>query len=366
MTNSRTALLHADTLTTYLKERLPHRRVDALTRLAEVLLAILQAESTLHRKIALHLPRVASLESKTRVVARVFHDAQLTPQDVLNVLLPLLPAGKLLLVMDRTTWHYGQTPLNLLVLGVVIGGVVLPLVWTVLPHQGNSSAAARIVLVSRLLRVLPAKRWAVLLADREFVGKEGCVYLRWKGIKRCLRIKETTRIDDQLARDTFTDLHPGEVRALFERTWVYGTWMQVVVTLSPAGEKVIVASDLSVLDVLFAYKKRWAVECTFAALKARGLGLEQTHMTAPDRLSRLFGLLCIVLAWMVRVGDDAQTTPPPALDNRGRRFTSTARLGWMLLSQAVRWSLDTFWTYFALLKTPFPALSAGKLRSVSC
>ena len=175
--------------------------------------------------------------------------------------------------MDRTTWHYGQTPLNLLVLGVVIGGVVLPLVWTVLPHQGNSSAAARIVLVSRLLRVLPAKRWAVLLADREFVGKEGCVYLRWKGIKRCLRIKETTRIDDQLARDTFTDLHPGEVRALFERTWVYGTWMQVVVTLSPAGGKVIVASDLSVLDVLFAYKKRWAVECNLRSAQGQRPGI---------------------------------------------------------------------------------------------
>ncbi len=366
MTTSRTALLHADTLTAYLKDRLPHRRIDALTRLAEVLLAILQAESTLHRKIALHLPRAASLDSKTRAVARVFHDAQLTRQDVLNVLLPLLPDGKLLMVMDRTTWHYGQTPLNLLVLGVVLGGVVLPLVWTVLPHQGNSSAAARILLVSRLLRVLPVKRWAVLIADREFVGKEWCVYLRWKGIKRCLRIKETTRIDDHLARDTFTNLQPGEVRALFERTWVYGSWMRVVVTLSPAGERVIVASDLPVLNVLRTYQKRWAVESTFSALKARGLGLEQTHMTAPDRLSRLFGLLCIVLAWMVRVGDAVYVTNPPTLDNRGQLPRSRARIGWMLLSQAVRWGLNAFWTYFELLKTPFPALSAGKLRSVSC
>ena len=69
MTSS-TALLHADTLAAYLKDRLPRRRTDALLRLAEVLLGILQAESTLHRKIALHLPRIASLDSKTRVVAR--------------------------------------------------------------------------------------------------------------------------------------------------------------------------------------------------------------------------------------------------------------------------------------------------------
>ena len=64
MTSSDTARLHADTLADHLKTHLPHRRLDALKRLSEVLLAVLQAESTLHRKIALHLPRDASLESK--------------------------------------------------------------------------------------------------------------------------------------------------------------------------------------------------------------------------------------------------------------------------------------------------------------
>ena len=366
VTTTRTALLHADTLAAYLKDRLPHRRTDALKRLAEVLLGILQAESALHRKIALHLPRTASLHSKTRVVARVFHDLQLTSKDVLDVLLPLLPSGRLTMVMDRTTWHYGQTPLNILVLGVALGGVVLPLIWTVLPHQGNSSGAARILLVARLLKVLPAKRWAVLIADREFVGKEWCAWLSWKGIKRCFRIKENTRIDDLLAKEQFQDLQPGEVRSVFEKAWVYGTWMRVVVTLSPAGDRVIVASDLSVLDTLFTYKRRWGVECTFSAMKARGLGLEDTHMTAPDRLSRLFGLLCIVLAWMVRVGEAAQELDPPTPDNRGRKARITARIGWTLLSQAVHWGLDAFWTYLDLLKTAFPSPGEGKTRSVSC
>ncbi|MGI8747004.1 MAG: transposase, partial [Deinococcus sp.] len=153
---------------------------------------------------------------------------------------------------------------------------------------------------------------------------------------------------------------------VFEKAWVYGSWMQVVVTLSPAGERVVIASDLSVLDTLRTYQKRWGIECSFSAMKSRGLGLEQTHMTAPDRLSRLFGLLCIVLAWMVRVGDAAQSLDPPTPDNRGRLASSKARTGWMLLSQAVRWRLDAFWIHLELLKTPFPAPGAGKSRSVSC
>ncbi|MFK7604415.1 IS4 family transposase [Deinococcus sp. SM5_A1] len=329
-------------------------------------MAVLQAQSTLHRKIALHLPRDATLESKTRVVARALHDAQFTSQDVLNVLLPLLPEGRLTLVMDRTNWHYGQTPLNLLVLGVILGGAVIPLVWTVLPHQGNSCTAARILLVARLLKVLPAKRWNVLIADREFIGQEWCGFLRWKRIRHCLRIRENTRVDDEVVRDLFTTLKPGEVRTLFGRTWVYGGWMNVVITLSPAGDRVIVASDLPVLDVLVTYRLRWGIESAFSALKTRGLNLEATHMTASDRISRLFGLLCIALAWMTRVGAEDHQQAPPRRDNRGRLSVSLSRQGWMQLSQAVRWGLDTFQTYLQLLKMPFPATGTSGSQSVRC
>ena len=101
-------------------------------------------------------------------------------------------------------------------------------------------------------------------------------------------------------------------------------------------------------------------------MKSRGLGLEDTHMTAPDRVSRLLGLLCIVLAWMVRVGKGVQELDPPTLDNRGRKARSTARSGWTLLSQAVRWGLDAFWTYMDLLKTAFPCPGEGKSRSAIC
>jgi hypothetical protein len=110
-----------------------HRR-DTLRRVAEVLFGILQAESTLHRKIALHIDREATPASITQMVARTFHESNLTPQDVTDVLLPLLPPGRLTFVMDRTNWKLGSTDLNLLVLGVALGDVVLPLIWKVLPH----------------------------------------------------------------------------------------------------------------------------------------------------------------------------------------------------------------------------------------
>lgn len=87
-----------------------------------------------------------------------------------------------------------------------------------------------------LLKRLPAQRWAVLIADREFIGQECFGFLRDREIKRCIRIWENTLIDDFPARAAFQDLKPGEVRSVFER--------------------VLVASDLSLWETLTTYRKR--------------------------------------------------------------------------------------------------------------
>lgn len=341
--------------TAYLKERLAHHRSDTLRRVAEVLFGILQAESTLHRKIALHIDREASQTSITRMVARTFHETQLTPQDVCDVLLPLLPTGRLTFVLDRTNWKLGATDLNLLVLGVALGDVVLPLNWKVLPHGGSSEMRARMFLVGQLLKRLPARRWAVLIADREFVGQEWFTFLRDRGIKRCIRIRESTLVDDSPARDHFQNLQPGEVRGVFDGTWVYGSWMQVVATLSPQGERVLVASDLSLWDTLTTYRLRWGIECTFSALKTRGLNLEQTHMTQTDRLSRLFALLSLALAWMVRIGEWRAEQQAIPMKKHGRPAWSRARYGYEALVRALRWQESAFQTFLTLLATPFPS-----------
>lgn len=142
--------------------------------------------------------------------------------------------------------------------------------------------------------------------------------------------------------------------------------MHVFITLSPVGDRVIVASDLPVLDVLRIYRLRWGIESAFSALKSRGLNLEATHMTAADRISRLFGLLCIALAWMARIGAEHQHQTSPRSDNRGRALKSQVRIGWMALTEAVRRGRDAFWIYLQLLNTPFSLLGMSVSRSGRC
>lgn len=96
------------------------------------------------------------------------------------------------------------------------------------------------------------------------------------------------------------------------------------------------ASDLSVWATLTTYRLRWGIECTFAAMKTRGLNLEQTHMTQPDHLSPLFGLLSLVLAWMVRIGVERAEQQPVPSKKHGRPAMSRARDGCEALGRARR------------------------------
>jgi len=48
-----------------------------------------------------------------------------------------------LLTMDRTNWKVGKVDINILMLAVAYKGVAFPLLWELLPKQGNSNTEER-------------------------------------------------------------------------------------------------------------------------------------------------------------------------------------------------------------------------------
>ena len=109
------------------KDLIPHLRIDTIQRFVDVFLAMLRAQSVNHAELATHMPGDSQLEAKQRRIERAIHDPQLNPEVFLPFLLAQLPCGKLLFTLDRTNWEHGETPINPLVLGVVVEGYTIPL-----------------------------------------------------------------------------------------------------------------------------------------------------------------------------------------------------------------------------------------------
>lgn len=99
-------------------------------------------------------------------------------------------------------------------------------------------------------------------------------------------------------------------------------------------------------------------------MKSRGLGLEDTQMRVPDRIGRLFLLLSLAYAWMVRIGIWRADGDGIAVKAHGRRAMSLARYGWELLCGVLRWPRPDFQTLLTLLMTAFPSPSQPESESV--
>ena len=91
-------------------------------------------------------------------------------------------------------WRLGKTEINILLVAVILNGQALPLMWTLLPHGGSSNSAVRNALMERVLHVLPAKRIAGLLGDREFIGKKWFKFLNKANVAPCIRLKANTKV----------------------------------------------------------------------------------------------------------------------------------------------------------------------------
>jgi hypothetical protein len=77
------------------------------------------------------------------------------------------------------------------------------------------------------------------------------------------------------------------------------------------------------------------IETLFGALKSRGFNLEDTHLTDPERLSRLLALLAIAFTWAFVVGQWQAVVKDLKLKKHGYPPKSIFRLGLNMLCRLV-------------------------------
>ena len=92
----------------------------------------------------------------------------------------------------------------------------------------------------------------------------------------------------------FGTLAPGQCQSLPGRRPVWGCFVHLVALPLEDGDCLFIASSsVPPAQALDAYADRWLIETLFGCLKCRGFNLEKIHLTDPQRLSKLMGLLAL-------------------------------------------------------------------------
>ena len=298
---------------------------------AAFILSLITLTTVNFTKLSNALNGQAKPASNYRRIQRFFAHFDLSGDCLTRLILHLLPVkSDFTISIDRTNWKLGKFNINILTAGIIYEGVAFPICWSLLSKRGNSNTKERIDLMKQVLTRIPISQIRVVVADREFIGKEWFRWLDTQHIPFAIRIKENATIasggKEIPLRKLFQNLHIHQQTILCKPRRVY----DMPVYLSAIRLKdgfLIIASNTQGQAALDAYKKRWGIEVLFANLKSRGFDLEETHLVHEERIEKLIALLALAMSWAHIVGQWRAITKPIKIKNHGRRAKSLFRYG---------------------------------------
>ena len=292
-------------------------------------------------RLASHVDTKAQTLSVHRRFERFFQHIHLDGTSTARLLVQIMGlSGKPWhLALDRTNWKFGRCHINILMLGIVHGKVCLPLFWVLLDKAGNSNTVERIDLMAKFKEVFPDQPIASLTADREFIGNRWLDWLHEQGIGFAIRLKENMMIWQEGYAPIKLST-PASFLKKGQKHRLNGFWflssveeetstpLRISMMRLKTGEMLIVASNLiKPHKILPIYRKRWGIETLFSCLKKRGLGLEDTHMTHPKKLTTLLAILTIAFCLAYKTGIWAARLKPIRQKAHGRLQRSIFSLG---------------------------------------
>lgn len=275
-----------------------------LSVLAGLIIGVIGVRDVNLVKLACYQVSDATDESQYRKLQRFFKLWVFSWEEVAKLTLSKIPKPRqgYVLSMDRTNWKFGKRHINILTVGIVVGKVSIPLVWTTLAQttkRGNSNTHQRIALMKKVLKVLPPEDIYALTMDREFNGYKWLKWLNEKKTTWVLRLRKDTHINGVAAkfyRSTRKGKH-AEKKTVFGLSLYFGCKS---IKKGRADFLYILSNNLTPNDALETYKKRWSIEVLFGHLKKKGFNLENTHMSDKKKIDKLMAVLS--LAFLFTIG----------------------------------------------------------------
>ena len=308
-----------------------------LETLAVLVMGLAQSRTVNLTHLACHLPGQATHAWGYRRLQRFFQHVQLESDRLALLVVSMLHLSrKKCLVLDRTNWKIGSTDVNILMLAIVTRRFRVPLLWSMIGHQGCSDTDQRIALMRRYLALFPAASIELLLADREFIGAQWMDFLNENNIPFAIRLKEDMTVN--LANGTTWSF-----RTLLRRKRVGGTtkWegrlngttgatsqpLRIAAKRLADKQVLIVATNQpEARQALNLYRRRWGIECLLGDAKTRGLNLEDTRIRNPRKLDCLLVVVTLAIIWAYRCATRAMGMKAIPRKTHGRRQKSWFRL----------------------------------------
>jgi hypothetical protein len=270
--------------------------------IAQFVSALLKTRTSNLVKIANAFDSPAESNSVYRQIQRFLKNENEVSIDCLKV---LKLDGKLKILIDRTEWKFGKTWVNILTLSVAYKNMAIPVLWEVVNHKGNATAFEHTAIIKKFVAEFGVSRIWRVYADREFGSFELFAYLIENKIDFHIRLKTSHKSGGRSFLQIWrTAAEKVKLRGKV-KIEVFGLELFVsCVKYQKDGktEYLIVASKQQNKYAIEEYKVRWQIETMFGCLKSRGFNFEETHLTMPEKISKLLMLLGLGLSLAMLMG----------------------------------------------------------------
>lgn len=246
---------------------------------------------------------------------------------------------QLTLAMDVT---YLGDRFTILAISVVYRGCALPVAWRVL--RGNVKGEWHphwMTLLQALNPAVPGKWTVYVLTDRGLYSKrlfEALVQLGWHPMMR-IRVQGLCRRERAKTWRSLSSLARPDMGIWCQRMVCFKNDPLVCTLLAQWDarheEPCLLVTDLPVPQVKHnLYPLRSWIEAGFKDLKRGGLRWEQTKMTDPSRVERLWLVMAVALLWLIRVGGEVQLAWLSEPSFASPLVLSCTLLGWLTVLAA--------------------------------
>jgi hypothetical protein len=250
----------------------------------------------------------------------------------------LISLGSQTLVLAIDGSEVGRECVTLMV-SVIYKKRVLPIAWIVVKgKKGHFPEDSHVQLVEQVRDLVPDGCDVVFLGDGEFDGitlQATVDGYDWQYVSRTAKNAQLCEEEEWVS---FADLwaQPGacfgvpDVRLTQQ---AYGPVLAVVWWKIGWKEPIYLVTNLETAEeARYWYRKRFRIETFFSDQKTRGFHLDKSHISEPERLSRLMIAACLAYIWIIYSGVVAKRDGwVPVIHRTERCDLSLFQLGLSLL-----------------------------------